>query len=186
MKDLTHIVITGFMASGKTSVARTLARVLDRTMIDLDEVISRREERSIREIIEQDGEDHFRVLETSALGALLHGEGQTVVALGGGTWGLERNRKLIAHRRCTTVWLDTPFELCWQRIEAADPFERPLARTYAQALKLYQERRSDYQLAMIRIAADNLKNPKELALAIADHLHKNGGLPDQANVGLSL
>jgi shikimate kinase len=48
------------------------------------------------------------------------------------------------------VLLDTPFELCWQRIEAAEE-ERPLGRTREQAESLFRARRPVYQLANIRI-----------------------------------
>ena len=49
------IVITGFMGSGKSTVARALARRLDSHMVDLDSEILKQEERSAKQIIEEDG-----------------------------------------------------------------------------------------------------------------------------------
>lgn len=163
-----HIVITGFMASGKTSVARALAPRLKMSMTDLDEAICQRAQRSIAEIIEHHGEDYFRLLETSVLKEFLGDRKPNVVALGGGTWVEKRNRKLIALRGCTTVWLDAPFELCWQRIKEAGPSERPLAGNYNQAFKLYVERHPTYAQAMIRIAGHNHKTGLELANEIVE------------------
>ena len=54
MKDAL-IVITGFMGSGKSTVARALARRLDTHMVDLDREILKQEERSAKQIIEEDG-----------------------------------------------------------------------------------------------------------------------------------
>lgn len=60
------IVIAGFMGAGKTSVACALARLLGCGMIDLDRLICERHGRAPHAIIEQDGEQHFRQLETRA------------------------------------------------------------------------------------------------------------------------
>ena len=49
------IVITGFMGSGKSTVARALARRLATKMVDLDSEILKQEERSAKQIIEEDG-----------------------------------------------------------------------------------------------------------------------------------
>ena len=51
-----RIVITGFMAAGKTSVALALARLLDCGVADLDAIISEHERRSIGELIKGRGE----------------------------------------------------------------------------------------------------------------------------------
>jgi shikimate kinase len=161
-------VITGFMASGKTSVARALAPRLNMSMIDLDEVVFQRAQRSIAEIIAQYGEEYFRLLETSVLEQTLGDKNPNVVALGGGTWVENRNCKLITLRGCTTVWLDVPFELCWQRIKEAGPGARPLARNYHQTFKLYVERQPAYAQAMIRIGGDHHKTASELANEIAE------------------
>jgi len=60
-----HIIITGFMGSGKTTVARALAHILKRELVDLDQVIAEQEGRTAQEIIDQDGEATFRVIETA-------------------------------------------------------------------------------------------------------------------------
>jgi shikimate kinase len=148
-----RIVITGFMAAGKTAVARALAAELQCAWLDLDEFIAARERRSVPAIIDADGEAHFRELETAALRAALATDAR-VLALGGGTWTVARNRTLIAAHNCVTVWLDAPFELCWQRITASADM-RPLARDVAAARTRYDERRVCYQLAAhhIRVSA---------------------------------
>src|SRR5688572_45892 len=124
--DQRLIVIAGFMGSGKTTVARALANLLGCEALDLDESIAEDQQRSPKEIIEQAGEDRFREIETRALAELLSRAAGVVVALGGGTWTLPANRKLLTEHRAITIWLDAPFELCWNRIEASGQ-KRPLA-----------------------------------------------------------
>lgn len=144
------IVITGFMGSGKTRVARELARRLSATMIDLDDAITEREGKTPGQLIVEHGEPYFRGIETRVLSELLHTRAAEIIALGGGAWIEEENRKLIDEYGGVSVWLDTPFAVCWARIETSEE-DRPLGRTRNQALALYERRRAIYQLASIHI-----------------------------------
>jgi shikimate kinase len=148
-----RVVIVGFMGCGKTTVAKTLARQLGCTMIDLDSFITEREGRSPAEIIAQDGESSFRSIETRALGDVLENNDPRVIALGGGAWTIEANRALIAQHDCLSVWLDAPFELCWARITANPKTIRPLAPNRETAQKLHQSRQVSYLLAQQRVDA---------------------------------
>jgi shikimate kinase len=146
-----RIIITGFMCAGKTTVARALAARLNCTWLDLDEFIAAREGRTVPAIIDADGEPRFREIETAALVAALATDAR-IIALGGGAWPGARNRALISAHDCLTIWLDAPFELCWQRIAAAESV-RPLARKHDAAHARYAERRMYYQLAQHRVSA---------------------------------
>jgi len=152
MKDR-RIVIVGFMGCGKTTVARALAQRLGCEMIDLDSFITEREGRTPAEIIEADGEPAFREIETHALRDALKMDDARVIALGGGAWTIEANRALFAQRDCLSVWLDAPFELCWERIISSGD-TRPLAPDRESAHRLYKSRCENYQLADARISVD--------------------------------
>ncbi len=151
-----RIVIVGFMGSGKTTVAAALAARLGCAMIDLDSLITERERRSAAEIIEQDGEPTFREIETRALRNALENDDARVLALGGGAWTIEENRRLVAQYGCLSVWLDAPFELCWQRISASRKAVRPLAPNRESAKALYATRQGSYRLADSRIELNNV------------------------------
>lgn len=157
------IVIIGFMGTGKTTVARALANRLGCFVVDLDELIEN-SGRSPREIIEQDGEAAFREIESRTLKEVFDKE-VGVVALGGGAWTVARNRELIAKHEGFTVWLDAPFDLCWQRIEHEGEL-RPLATSREAAEKLYRERLPLYALANLRIAVAEGDRAEDIAIRI--------------------
>ena len=162
-----RIVITGFMGSGKTSVARELARRLNLTVVDLDERITEREGRSSAQLIIDEGEKAFRAIESEILRELLEKDTGSVIALGGGAWIEDVNRNLINQHSCLSVWLDVPFEVCWSRIEASGD-DRPLGRTREQAQALYTQRTPIYELASVRIPGS--ENLEDLITRIADEL----------------
>ena len=160
-----RIVITGFMAAGKTSVARALARLLGCEMVDLDETVSEQEKQSIRDLITERGEEIFRQTETQVLRALLEKNRARVIATGGGTWTVERNRGLIEEHDCVTVWLDAPFDLCWKRIER-EKGTRPLAPDRQATHRLYSARRTLYELASLRVEVAEEKSADETAVEL--------------------
>jgi shikimate kinase len=138
------------MGCGKTKVARELASKLNVVMVDLDNAIIKRVGRSPAQLIVEDGERAFRVIETDTLRHVLEIAAARVIALGGGAWIQKTNRQLIDEYGCLSVWLDAPFEVCWTRI-AASQEDRPLGRTREQALALYEGRRPVYELANVHI-----------------------------------
>jgi shikimate kinase len=162
------ILITGFMAAGKTVVAAALAQRLCCRMLDLDRLIVEHEGRTISEIIDEDGEARFRQIEERALSEALSDDAARIIALGGGTWTSERNRALIKEHHALTVWLDAPFELCWRRITSEKEEMRPLARDKEKARRLYHERRSLYALAAIHIRIDEADDAGLISTKILD------------------
>ncbi|HYV24692.1 MAG TPA: shikimate kinase [Pyrinomonadaceae bacterium] len=161
-----RIVILGFMACGKTTVAKELARQLDCDFVDLDSFITERHGRSPADIIQEDGEEQFRELETLALRDVLQNKDARVIALGGGTWTIPANRTLAALHNCETVWLDVPFEVCWNRIVAAAT-ARPLAPDRDTALARYESRRHDYAVADHAIAITPTDRAETIARQIS-------------------
>ena len=172
MKDR-RIVIVGFMGCGKTTVAKALAACLECGMLDLDAIISAQENMGIPELITERGESAFRDAETSALQVVLDRLQPRIIALGGGAWTLERNRDLIKEHECVTVFLDAPFDLCWQRI-TDHPVPRPLALDEPSAENLYRERHPQYALANIRVEVTGTISADELALHIAEAIKRSG------------
>jgi shikimate kinase len=163
MKRTGPIVITGFMGCGKSKVARELARRRNAVFVDLDEWITARAGRNPAQLINEDGERAFRVIETNSLRELLQSGEAGVIALGGGAWIEEVNRDLIEEYSCTTIWLDTPFEICWERISASEE-DRPLGKTREEAEARYNLRKPIYAMAQLHIPVT--QNIDDLMLTI--------------------
>jgi shikimate kinase len=159
------VVITGFMGCGKTEVARRLAQRLKIEMADLDELITRTEGMTSARLIRERGERAFRTIETGVLNLLLNRNTAGVIALGGGAWIESVNREVIRNTGAISVWLDTPFDICWERI-AASTEDRPLGKTKEQASALYELRLPIYALASIRIEVASDDDPEKLASRI--------------------
>ena len=145
------IYLVGFMASGKSTVARALAERLAWRSEDVDELIERRERRTIADIFAQQGEPYFRGVEREIL-RMLQPLRHTVVATGGGTFMDPDNRALINFDG-VSVWIDVPLVEIIPRIPLDG--RRPLAANRAELERLYAARVDTYQLAHARVPAEH-------------------------------
>ena len=156
------------MGVGKSTVARHLAQLLRCDRIDLDAFIEAREKRTIAEIIKAEGEMRFREIETENLREVLLSEAR-IIALGGGAWTIEGNRRLIKQTSCTTIWLESTFDHCWRNIKFSRR-ERPLAKNKRSARKLFEDREKYYCLADWHFIVKPELNSFELAKKIAEEV----------------
>ena len=119
---MSNIILIGFMGSGKSTVARSLAFKLDKKVIDMDYEIEREEGRSIPDIFKEDGEAYFRDLETGYL-ERMKGKKNKVLATGGGVILREENIKLLNHIG-TVVFLQADVSHIYNNVK--DSKGRPL------------------------------------------------------------
>ena len=152
------IYLVGFMAAGKSTVARALASRLRWRAEDIDELIEARERRPIADIFASHGEPYFRAAERDIL-RLLMPLRHVVVATGGGTFMDVENRTAI-NLDGLSVWLDVPFEELLARIP--NDGRRPLAADRTAMERLFMLRVAAYSTARLRIDASGLP-PEEVA-----------------------
>jgi shikimate kinase len=143
------LYLVGFMAAGKTTVARALGRRIGWRMEDVDERIESRERRAVSAIFAQEGEAYFRQAERAVLQELLP-ERHVVVATGGGTFVDPENRAVMLGDGAV-AWLDIPLSRVVERIPPDG--RRPLAADRSQMELLYTVRRAAYADAHVRIDA---------------------------------
>ena len=141
------IYLVGFMAAGKSSLARALAGRLGWRSIDVDELIEARERRTIAQVFAQHGEAYFRAIERQVLSEIIS-ERHAVVATGGGTFVDVENRAAIKADGAV-IWLDVPLPELIARIPLDG--SRPLAANRQQLEQLFDARRAVYQLAHVRL-----------------------------------
>jgi shikimate kinase len=164
-----RIVLTGFMGVGKSTIARLLSYMLGCEKIDLDSFIEKKEKSTIAAIIKRDGEARFRRIETETLRRILSENDAKIVALGGGAWTIEENRRLIKQNKLTSVWLESSFEHCWRNISLSKR-ERPLAKNKSSARKLFDDRQKYYCLADWHFVIKPELNSFEIAKKIAEEV----------------
>jgi shikimate kinase len=143
------IYLVGFMAAGKTTLARALARRLGWRADDIDALIEARENRTVSSIFARNGEAYFRAVERQVL-LDLQPSRCVVVATGGGTFVDPDNRAAI-NRDGASIWIDVPLTDIIRRLPLDD--RRPLAADREQFERLYQARRLAYDHAHLRLDA---------------------------------
>jgi shikimate kinase/3-dehydroquinate synthase len=113
-RRITNLIITGFSGTGKSLVAKEIARRLNWDFLDTDDEIVRQTGKPIAEIFRQDGEGKFRELEREAIRKACR-QGQTVIAIGGGAIVDPQNYELLA-RTGLIVCLEAKPETIYERL----------------------------------------------------------------------
>ncbi|HMK44775.1 MAG TPA: shikimate kinase [Dissulfurispiraceae bacterium] len=170
-----NIVLTGFMATGKTEVGRVLARRLGFAFFDVDAEIERCAGMSVPEIFSAFGEAGFRARESEVISTcplLQH----TVIASGGGA--VIRPENLAALRDCgLLICLTASVETILDR--AGNGETRPLlqgADPKRRVRELLEAREPYYNQADFIVRTDG-KNPQEIVAEIVEQIgfRKNAG-----------
>ena len=113
-----NIFLTGYRATGKTTVAGLIAQALGKETIDADVYLEEQAGMTIAEIFAEEGEQGFRNRETDVVKKLA-GRENIVVALGGGAIVREENREALQGRGIT-VWLMASATVIFERMNT-DP-----------------------------------------------------------------
>lgn len=144
--SLPHTVLVGLPGAGKSTIGRLAAEKVNRTFLDFDEEIVRREGMSIAQIFAERGEPAFRRMERELTKELRH-LGGMIVAPGGG-WIVDPvNVETLKDARF--VWLRVKPEVALKRL-SGDPTARPLLvrpDPLAELRKLLAEREPLYAQA---------------------------------------
>ncbi|MBZ5595258.1 MAG: shikimate kinase [Acidobacteriia bacterium] len=167
LKRTPGIYLTGFMASGKTTIGRLLADELGWQFVDLDKEIEAQQGISIAEIFDTRGEQEFRRIETEAIRAhlrLIERGRPAVIAFGGGAFVQPENFTMLENNGIT-IWLDCPLETVRKRVAQAS--HRPLARDAQRLDELYRERQAAYARADYRIPIDSDEPSAAVAAILA-------------------
>jgi len=143
------IYLVGFMAAGKTSLARELGRRLDWQVEDVDDRIEARERMAISAIFAAEGEAYFRSVERAVVQELLAVR-HVVVATGGGTF-VDPDLRAIIKADGAVFWIDAPLGQIIDRLPRDG--SRPLASNRIQLEALYESRRLAYAQAHVRLDA---------------------------------
>lgn len=156
------IVLVGLMGTGKSSIGRKLAALLDTPFADADEEIEKAAQLSIPEIFAQFGEAEFRDGERRVIARLME-DHRGVLATGGGAFCNAETRALILERGIA-VWLDADIDTLVQRVARKD--NRPLLRDGDPReilTRLRAEREPAYSQAPIHVRSENGPHQRTVA-----------------------
>lgn len=122
------LILCGYMGSGKTTIARLLAKTTGLIYMDLDEVIELKAGKTISQLFEEDGEIKFRKLEHDCLNEVVNGSGSFILSLGGGTPSYANNHEVLKRDDVVSVYLKASIGELIKRIKT-QPGLRPLLET---------------------------------------------------------
>ena len=139
-----NIVLIGFMGVGKGSVARAMMKQSKMMVLDTDDIIESLENRTVKKIFADHGEEYFRKLERKVGRWLRKEVTGTIVSTGGGFFKVPAVKKIG-----TVVLLNASFETIYERIiehpnGAKKLKKRPLFANIEKAKALYDERQEQY------------------------------------------
>lgn len=173
------LFIIGYMASGKTTFGRALARRTGRQFIDLDFFIEQSFHTTISRLFEERGEEGFRSLESAMLREV--GElDDVVISCGGGTPCFNANIDYMLSRG-NTVLLEASVDRIVERL-VANSSRRPLMKgKKPEEIRLAVEeglasRRPYYDRAPVRFCGEQLEDRRQIDTTVETFLRLHPAL----------
>jgi len=142
---MTNLVLIGFMGVGKGTVARALVRKSGMFGLDSDDLIESIENRKVKTIFEEDGEEYFRAMEKKTAKWLCENVTNTIISTGGGFFKVDDLNSIGK-----VIYLKSSFEGIIERLNAQPNAEqkfnkRPLLKDLKKAKILFDERAPQYE-----------------------------------------
>lgn len=169
------LFLIGYMGCGKSTLGRALSRATGMEFIDLDHYIENRFHSTVSEIFASRGEEGFREVER----AMLHEVSEfsnVIVACGGGTPCFFNNMDHM-NSRGTTVWLNTPLDRLYERLQR-NRSKRPIlaGKTDAELMDFIvgalAAREPYYSQAQHRFTATLLEDKSQIATTAAEFANR--------------
>ena len=164
-----NIVLIGVMGAGKSTIARTLSDMYGLEVVEMDQLISQRENMSIPEIFESRGEEYFRDLETELL-IEQQNRKNVVISCGADVPLRERNVAEMKKNGRVALLSASP-EVILERVK--DSHERPVIegnKTVEYISSLMEKRREKYMAAADFIVDTDKKSAEEICREIVGKL----------------
>lgn len=162
-----NIVLTGFMASGKTEISKVIASISNYKLIDTDDMITKAVGMSINEFFDKFGESEFRNIEHNIVCEAAKLDGY-IIATGGGV-PLNKDNMDQLRKNGIIINLAPDFCVIEERLEAARA-TRPLLKE--QDIESIQQRFNEripfYNNCDFKIHVINGRTPKSYAMEILD------------------
>lgn len=169
--QMKNIVLYGFMGTGKSIVAKRIAKAYGMNYIEMDDEIEKDSEMSISDIFSIKGEGYFRSLERSLIQRLSKSDGN-VISTGGGVVLNEKNVIDLGKNGIGICLWATP-EVIYERTK--DEEHRPLLNVKDPLAKingLIEKRKSYYKKVKYHIDTTELI-PEEVVERVREIVEEN-------------
>ena len=168
------IILLGYMGSGKSTIAKLLANLTSISYLDLDEIIEKQENSSVKKLFSDKGEIYFRKLEHQILAALIQNQDSFILSLGGGTPCYSNNHEFLKADHVISIYLYASVDTLYERL-LFNSEQRPLiANKNPEEMKEFIaknlfDRSYYYNQAKYKITVEG-KSPEEILSEIENLL----------------
>jgi shikimate kinase len=154
------LFLVGLPGSGKSTIGKNLANILNIPFLDTDDFICERENTTIEEIFKIKGEGYFREYEKKVLQELIHLP-EFILSTGGGLPCFFNNMEVI-NKSGVSIFLDVPPATICKRLWTTNNQNRPLLKGKTEESLLdylivkHQERLPYYSKSKVVLNGDQL------------------------------
>lgn len=141
-----NIVLIGFMGAGKSTISDYLSTMFAMNIVEMDQVITEREEMSIPDIFATYGEPYFREKETKLL-IEMQSRKNTIISCGGGA-AMRAENVVEMKKNGRVILLTASPEIIFDRVKDSD--DRPILKGNKNVefiADLMEKRREKYEAA---------------------------------------
>ncbi len=170
------VTLIGMMGTGKSKFGRKIANILKFNFYDVDQIIEKEFNMTIKEIFQKHGEFYFRKIEKKTIYDLIirinKNREKVVISLGGGGFDNEETRELLL-KNTNVIWLNTPLDILVERV--GNGSKRPMikGRTRESIMQLLNIRTKYYSLCHNQINTDKLNQNQVTKKLIQIISHEN-------------
>ena len=154
------IILVGYMAVGKTTIAQLLAEKTGFKTVDIDKLIKKKIGLTVSEIFQQKGEIFFRKIEHEIFKEIIESKENLIISTGGGTPCYADNHLLLKGENVVSIYLKASINTILGRLKSSKK-ERPLVTNKSEeeleefVAKHLFERSYFYNLATFKVLIDS-------------------------------
>ncbi|QBZ99011.1 shikimate kinase [Flavobacterium sangjuense] len=168
------VILVGYMAVGKTTIAQLLSEKTGVKYVDLDNLIEEKTNLTISELFKQKGEIYFRRIEHEIFKEITENGENLIISTGGGTPCYADNHLLLNGKNNISIYLNASLPVILERL-ISEKKTRPLVASQSEeelkefVSKHLFERSYFYNQATFKVNIDN-KTPDSIVQEILQFL----------------
>ncbi|HOJ49873.1 MAG TPA: shikimate kinase [Spirochaetota bacterium] len=140
-----RLYLIGYRGSGKSSVSQKLSEAINLQIYSIDKIIENREKKDITSIVEENGWEYFRNIETSILYEISRKD-NCIIDCGGGIIEKKENREILKKEKYV-FFLYVEVETIKKRLKdekdrpslTGKDFIKEIEEVYSRRIPLYKE-----------------------------------------------